>query len=142
MKTLVKNHLEFCENFIKLNTKELNLKGVEILVEFLKNKKNILKFHKKFVEPYTPKIVLVGINPGRFGSGLTGIPFTDFNSLSKLLDDKTLGNKKEQSATFIFSIIESIGVENFFKNIYLTNLSAVGFVDAKNKKIKIIMIFQ
>jgi len=76
---------------------------------------------------------LCGINPGRFGAGLTGVPFIDFKSLSILLQNNSLPQNKENSSQFIFSVIEEIGIERFFKNVYITNISAVGFYDKSSK---------
>jgi hypothetical protein len=35
------------------------------------------QFYSKYYNDTNPRIFLIGINPGRFGGGLTGIPFTD-----------------------------------------------------------------
>lgn len=34
-------------------------------------------FYTKFYNDKRPRSLILGINPGRFGGGLTGIPFTD-----------------------------------------------------------------
>ena len=34
-------------------------------------------FYKKFYSDHNQRYLLIGINPGRFGGGVTGIPFTD-----------------------------------------------------------------
>src|SRR5664279_3712724 len=33
--------------------------------------------YRKYYNDENPRHLILGINPGRFGSGLTGIPFTD-----------------------------------------------------------------
>ena len=35
------------------------------------------KFYKKFFDDGDERTVILGINPGRHGGGITGIPFTD-----------------------------------------------------------------
>ncbi len=35
------------------------------------------KFYKKYYSDDNPRYLILGINPGRFGGGVTGIPFTD-----------------------------------------------------------------
>ena len=35
------------------------------------------KFYNKYYNNTQPRRIILGINPGRFGAGLTGIPFTD-----------------------------------------------------------------
>ena len=34
-------------------------------------------FYHKYYNDNNPRHIILGINPGRFGGGLTGIPFTD-----------------------------------------------------------------
>jgi len=34
------------------------------------------KFYKKYYNDNNPRFLILGINPGRFGAGVTGIPFT------------------------------------------------------------------
>ena len=35
------------------------------------------KFYRKFYSDTNSRTLIIGINPGRLGGGLTGIPFTD-----------------------------------------------------------------
>ncbi|HWV69113.1 MAG TPA: hypothetical protein VN105_24805, partial [Chitinophaga sp.] len=35
------------------------------------------QFYKKFYDDKQPRQLILGINPGRLGSGSTGVPFTD-----------------------------------------------------------------
>jgi uracil-DNA glycosylase len=127
----LKSYLEFYETLNNKYGKELNELGIGILSDFKKNKQNIIEFHKKYVEPNNPKIVLCGINPGRYGAGLTGIPFVDFKSLQKLLPGITNENS-EKSSKFLFSIINSFKADKFYQNFHVTNLSSVGFYNLKN----------
>lgn len=83
-------------------------------------------FWNKFYGPHVPKVVICGINPGRFGAGLTGIPFLDYRSLSEIgfnMDKKD----SEQSSEFFFEVFKKIGTERFFKSFYVTNFSSVGY---------------
>ncbi len=126
MKTIVQEYFDFFMIFKEKYSETLKSKNVKILSDFIDNKNNIIEFHKKYVEPNSPKIVICGINPGRNGAGLTGIPFIDFESLSNMLPDI---NKKdrEQSANFFFSVIQQFGIETFYKYFYVTNISWFGF---------------
>jgi hypothetical protein len=78
--------------------------------------------------------VLCGINPGRKGAGKTGVPFLDNNSLKTLIPS-VAGEDREISASFIYSIIQEIGVKAFFNKVYLTNFSWYGFVDKKGNNV-------
>src|SRR5882757_1409878 len=38
-------------------------------------------FYRKYYDDNEPRSIILGINPGRFGAGVTGIPFTDSKRL-------------------------------------------------------------
>lgn len=116
------------EEFKKEFSDDLLSKDLVVLDDFLQNKNNIKRYYEKYVSKNKPKIVLCGINPGRFGAGLTGIPFIDFKSLSKMLNDINR-TETEQSAQFFFRVIEKIGKERFYQNCYVTNISKFGFAE-------------
>lgn len=113
---------------------KLDDEGIEILSEFRKNKNNIEAFYDKYVVPNNPKIVICGINPGRLGAGKTGVPFIDFTSLAKLIEGIDREDS-EASAKFFYSIIDHFGKEKFYSNIYVTNISWLGF-STKSKPAK------
>ena len=100
--------------------------NVEILKDFLNNTEAIEKFNRTYYAHGVPNIVLCGMNPGRLGAGKTGIPFTDFKHLSKYIDAVDHGDS-ERSATFFHEIVEHFGVERFYRHVYVTNLSWLGF---------------
>ena len=133
MKTIVEDYFEFYEIFRDKYSETLERKNIRILYEFLENKNNIIEFHKRYVQPNSPKIVICGINPGRNGAGLTGIPFIDFESLSKMLSN--IGNKEsEQSAKFFYSVIQKFEIENFYQKFHVTNISWYGFSQIDKQK--------
>ena len=58
------------------------------------------KFYNEFFYDNNKRILLFGINPGRIGGGLTGIPFTDPYHLKNHCGiDSKLDLKKELSST-------------------------------------------
>ena len=126
MRIIAEDFFEFHETFKEKYSEILRSMNIQILSNFIDNKNNIVEFHKKYVEPNSPKIVICGINPGRNGAGLTGIPFIDFASLSQMLPC-IKKNDWEQSANFFFSIIQEFGIETFYRNFHVTNISWFGF---------------
>src|SRR5687767_2812934 len=54
-------------------------KGVEVLDVHKDEtvKQACIEFYKKFYDDNRERYLLIGINPGRFGGGVTGLPFTD-----------------------------------------------------------------
>lgn len=111
--------------------------GIEILNPLEdKNVLDILEtFYRKFYSDRKRRIFLIGINPGRFGGGITGIPFTDPVNLHEILGISNPFDKKhELSSRFVYEVIERMGgPEQFFGHCYLTAVSPYGFMrDQKN----------
>jgi len=112
-------------------------KGVEVLNPY--QDANVMKlcasFYDRFYNDTRPRRLIVGINPGRFGGGITGIPFTDPIKLATVCGiPNDLGRRTELSADFIYRVIEEYGgPQAFYASFYITAVSPLGFVrDNKN----------
>ena len=93
------------------------------------------EFYEKYYNDNNKRIFLIGINPGRLGGGVTGIPFTDPINLENVLGIKnSLTKKHELSSRFIYDVIHaSGGASHFFSQYYLTAISPLGFTkEGKN----------
>ncbi|ELR72917.1 hypothetical protein C900_00878 [Fulvivirga imtechensis AK7] len=111
--------------------------GVEVLFPFAEEEvSGILEaFYTKYFSDNGRRTFLIGINPGRFGGGATGIPFTDpIRLLEELGIPNSFDPKQELSSRFIYQMINAIGgPEIFYKNFYFTSVSPLGFVkDGRN----------
>ena len=91
-------------------------------------------FYKKFYDDNLSRTIILGINPGRFGGGLTGIPFTDPTKLIQLGIDNQLDRRAELSSDFIYKVIDRFGgAEAFYQKFYFSSISPLGFTkDGKN----------
>lgn len=92
-------------------------------------------FYKTFYNDKIPRQMILGINPGRFGSGITGISFTDPIKLETELRIKNSFVKRaELSSDFIYQVIRQYGgPEIFFKRFYISAVCPIGFLkDSKN----------
>lgn len=87
------------------------------------------QFYKKFYSDNIERRMIIGINPGRFGAGITGVPFTDPIRLKNVCGiDNHFQQKQELSSLFIYDIIDAYGgVEKFYKNFYITAVCPLGF---------------
>lgn len=87
-------------------------------------------FYHKFYSDTNERTLLVGINPGRFGSGTTGISFTDPIKLEKFCGiPNTLQKKPELSADFIYIMINAMGgAAQFYKRYLISAVSPLGFI--------------
>jgi hypothetical protein len=92
------------------------------------------QFYRKFYNDHEARTLILGINPGRFGGGITGIPFTDPVKLKMLGIENDLQQKRELSADFVYMMIDACGgAEKFYQKFYVSAVSPLGFVkDDKN----------
>jgi hypothetical protein len=86
--------------------------GVDVLNPFTNEETVEIseKFYHKFYPDDNERALILGINPGRFGAGVTGIPFTDPVKLEKNCGiHNTLKKITEPSAGFIYDMIAAFG---------------------------------
>ncbi len=87
-------------------------------------------FYSKYYSDTRPRILLFGINPGRYGAGLTGVGFTD----PILMEEKcgianSLEKRSELSANFICEVVEAYGgPEAFYGNFLFTTVLPFGLL--------------
>lgn len=92
-------------------------------------------FFKKYYSDNKKRRFIIGINPGRFGSGLTGVSFTD----PKRLEEKcgiysSLPKKHEPSSEFIYRMIDAYGgVRRFYSHFYINSVCPLGFTQTNSK---------
>lgn len=100
-----------------------------------KTMKVVRQFVEKYFSDSAARTLLLGINPGRFGAGLTGIAFTDPIRLEEVCGiPNTLDKKPELSAEFIYRMIDAYGGPvPFYKKYLISAVSPLGFTrDGKN----------
>jgi hypothetical protein len=88
------------------------------------------QFYKKFYADNHKRTLIFGINPGRFGAGVTGINFTGPKQLKEYCGiEHSLKMHSELSAEFIYEAIEKYGgVKKFYKNFFISAVSPLGYV--------------
>jgi hypothetical protein len=88
------------------------------------------KFYHKYYEDENDRVILFGINPGRFGAGLTGVPFTDPIAMEKECGiSNTLDKRAELSSKFIYDMINAYGGPiSFYCKYYISAVSPLGYV--------------
>jgi hypothetical protein len=106
-------------------------RGVKVLNPY--HEPSVMQLCQQFYHSYyhdnSIRRVIIGINPGRLGGGLTGIPFTDPVHLEKYCHIKnSLQKKTELSSTFIYEMIAAYGgPEKFYSKFYFSSVSPLGF---------------
>lgn len=112
--------------------------GINIMNPF-KGNGNILAisslFYQKYYSDNNSRHLILGINPGRFGAGVTGIPFTDTKRLTNECGLNYSGKEThEPSSVFVYEVIEAYGgVEKFYKDFYINSISPLGFTISDEK---------
>src|SRR5262249_39545952 len=88
------------------------------------------EFYQKYYADDNARTFVFGINPGRFGAGMTGVPFTDPIRLQNECGIANgLAKKPELSSVYIYSFIERWGgLEAFFGQFFIAAVCPVGFV--------------
>ena len=95
---------------------------------------SMASFYNKFYHDENERVFLFGINPGRFGAGITGIPFTDPISLDKSCGiENEFEKRHELSSQFIYNMIEAMGgASKFYRRFYISSICPLGFLKAGN----------
>jgi len=130
---------EFAINMIQfysgLSLKLKRSKDVQVLNPFTETE--VMKacdwYHNKYCKNDGKRVFLFGINPGRFGAGVTGIPFTDPVQIEALGFKNEWQKRHELSAVYIDDMINAYGGRKKFSNdYYISSICPLGFI--KNGK--------
>ena len=133
--TFAEKVIEFCREL----DFEGNLpEGINIMNPFRDNPliMNVIEdFYRKFYNDYKKRHLILGINPGRFGAGVTGIPFTDTKRLKSCCGLSVKGvDTFETSSVFVYEMIaEYGGVKKFYSDFFISAVSPLGFTVSNNR---------
>ena len=132
----------FAERVIEFN-RELAFngslpEGIRVMNPFRENQDILAitkQFYRKFYDDSAPRKLILGINPGRFGAGTTGIPFTDTKRLQEACGIQIhTPATHEPSSVFIYEMIERYGdVFSFYGDFYINSISPLGFLRKSDK---------
>lgn len=131
--TLADNILQFNNN-LNLDAKRLP-DGIDVMNPFKgEHAADIAditnRFYHKYYNDNNPRKLILGINPGRLGAGVTGLPFTD----TKRLNDEcgipfSKFSSHEPSSVFVYEVIKAFGgAEKFYSEFYINSICPLGFV--------------
>src|SRR6478672_11168433 len=88
------------------------------------------QFYTKYYSDQNPRTIILGINPGRYGAGVTGVNFTAPRQLRQICNiSHPFKDQSELSAEFIYEMIHNYGgPELFYKNYFVGSVCPLGFV--------------
>lgn len=92
-------------------------------------RRHVRSFLDRFFADNDPRVLVLGINPGRFGAGITGVTFTDPLALADFCGvPNDLPRRRELSSVFIYDVIHALGgPEWFYRRFFLTAVCPLGF---------------
>jgi len=139
MATFAEKMISFCR---ELDYKGSLPPGISIMNPFRDNDKIIdiiTQFYNKFYYDNRIRHLILGINPGRNGAGVTGIPFTDTKRLRERCGIVFQGSETyETSSVFVYEMIEKYGgPEKFYSDFYFSSVCPLGFTSAGKKSSRI-----
>lgn len=93
------------------------------------------RFYSAYYADDRPRTLILGINPGRFGGGMTGIAFTDPIRLESFCSiQNPFAKRAELSSEWVYRVIAAYGgPEAFYRDFHVNSVVPLGFVkDGKN----------
>ena len=138
MKNFAKEAISFNQKLKNIQQKfQISLpENYELMNPFLKGQaiKISTDFYNIFYNDSLTRKMIFGINPGRHGAGLTGVPFTDSKQLEKLKINHRGIQSFEPSATFIYQVIEKFGgAKKFYQKFYFNSPLPLGLRQKNDK---------
>lgn len=123
VKTFSDNIIDFNRNLVY--TGKLP-PGFRVMNPYLDNPETIKvmeQFYRKYYNDSNQRKFIIGINPGRHGAGVTGIPFTDTKRLESICGIRMeSAHTHEVSSVFMYEMINEYGgAVNFYKDIYINS---------------------
>ncbi len=112
-------------------------RGIGLL--FPQKDRKVMDLVKQFLYKYYnndhPRRIMFGINPGRFGAGITGVNFTAPKQLKEYCGiDHHLKISSELSAEFIYDMINAYGgAELFYRDWFISSVCPLGFITKSSK---------
>lgn len=93
-------------------------------------------FYKKFYDDTQPRRMILGINPGRHGAAVSGIPFTDTKRLETVCGIKIENAySHELSSVFVYDMIEAFGgVKAFYSRFYINSPFPLAIIQQKKNR--------
>jgi hypothetical protein len=106
--------------------------GISIMNPFKENGPALAvssQFYRKYYSDNHPRHLIFGINPGRFGSGMTGVSFTDPKRMVNQCQIPYPGPMAhEPSSEYVYEMIRAFGgITEFYEQFYIHSVCPLGF---------------
>ena len=93
------------------------------------------QFYRKYYDDTHKRYLVLGINPGRHGAGLTGVPFTDTKRMEAFCGIPVDGvHSHEPSSEFVYEVVQAYGgAATFYRDFYINSVCPLGFLKQNSK---------
>lgn len=137
--TFAEKVIDFNRNLVFTGTGlPSNIRVMNPFTEFEDTLRISGEFYRKYYNDNNTRFGILGINPGRFGGGITGVPFTDPKRLVSVCGIEYKGKPaREPSSVFIYDMIGAYGgPEAFYSQFYINSICPLGFtiIDDKGRE--------
>ena len=111
--------------------------GFKVINPFMDNPETMVEmkeFYHKYYSDQLERRFIIGINPGRHGAAVTGVPFTDTKRLDEVCGIKmTTAKSHEVSSVFVYEMIAAYGsLEDFYRHFYINSIFPLAIVREKS----------
>lgn len=111
-------------------------RGVAVMNPYndARTQRHVRTFLEKYFSDNRERTLVLGINPGRFGAGVTGVTFTDPVALANECGiPNDLPRKRELSSIFVYTVINALGgSQSFYSRFFLSAVCPLGFTRGGN----------
>ena len=107
--------------------------GFRVINPYLDNPETLSvmkQFYRKYYSDTHPRKFILGINPGRYGAAVTGVPFTDTKRLDRVCGIRMeSASSHEISSVFVYEMIDAYGgPERFYRAFYIHSLFPLAII--------------
>ena len=106
-------------------------RGVEVMNPY--TEPSVRGYLREYLDKYfsdnRERVLILGINPGRFGAGVTGVTFADPVALADFCGvPNDLPRRRELSSVFVYDVVNALGgPDEFHSRFFLSAVCPLGF---------------
>ncbi|MDL2265517.1 SMUG2 DNA glycosylase family protein [Parabacteroides sp. OttesenSCG-928-G07] len=133
IKTFADNIIEYNKNLAYTGELPAGFKVVNPFCDNQEAVKVMEQFYRKYYTDSRQRKFIIGINPGRHGAGITGIPFTDTKHLENVCGIRMQSAQTHEiSSVFVYDMIAQYGgTELFYQDFFIKSPFPLAIVREK-----------
>lgn len=122
IETFADNIIEYNKNLVYIGELPAGFRVVNPFCDNPEAVKVMEQFYRKYYTDSRQRKFIIGINPGRHGAGITGIPFTDTKHLENVCGIRMQSAQTHEiSSVFVYDMIAQYGGAQLFYQDFFIN---------------------